>query len=80
LADPLDLNDRGSRWPLVALLTVCIARLWLVPLPSSFRVDELVTAFVVKHPGHASFAVAPQVPQSIYYWLRLRRVWLERTV
>ena len=58
-----------SRWPLVALLTACIARLWLVPLPSSFWVDELVTMFVVKHPGHASFAVAPQVPQSIYYWL-----------
>ena len=59
----------SSRWPLVTLLTLCIGRLWLVPLPSSFWVDELVTAFVVKHPGHASFAVAPQVPQSIYYWL-----------
>src|SRR3984885_1664244 len=58
-----------SRWPLIMLLAFCIARLWLVPLPSSFWVDELVTAFVVKHPGHWSFAVAPQVPQSIYYWL-----------
>jgi len=54
---------------MIALLAFCIARLWLVPLPTSFWVDELVTAFVVKHPGHASFAVAPQVPQSIYYWL-----------
>src|ERR1700733_15895429 len=59
----------ASRWPIATLLAVSIARLWLVPLPSSFWVDELVTMFVVKHPGHASFAVAPQVPQSIYYWL-----------
>ena len=29
----------------------------------------MVTAFVVNHPGDPSFAVAPQVPQSIYYWL-----------
>jgi len=63
-----DLFEAG-RWPLGTLLAFCIARLWLVPLPSSFWVDELVTEFVVKHPGHASFAVAPQVPQSIYYWL-----------
>src|ERR1035438_2164592 len=59
----------ARRWPLWTLLALCMARLWLVPLPSSFWLDELVTAFVVKHPGHASFAVAPQVPQSIYYWL-----------
>src|SRR5271163_985165 len=58
-----------SRWPVATLLAICIARLWFVPLPSSFWVDELVTVFVVKHPGHPSFAVAPQVPQSIYYWL-----------
>jgi hypothetical protein len=58
-----------SAWLPATLLALCIARLWLVPLPSSFWVDELVTVFVVKHPGHASFAVAPQVPQSIYYWL-----------
>jgi hypothetical protein len=59
----------SSLWPMAALLAVSIARLWLAPLPSSFWVDELVTLFVVRHPGHASFAVAPQVPQSIYYWL-----------
>jgi hypothetical protein len=51
------------------LLAACIARLWLVPLPSSFWVDELMTAFVIDHPGDPSFAVAPQVPASIYYWL-----------
>lgn len=61
-------GDR-SRYPLIVLLALSIARLWLVPLTSSFWVDELVTVFVVKHPGHPSFAAAPQVPQSIYYWL-----------
>jgi hypothetical protein len=54
------------RW---TLLAVCIARLWLVPLSSSFWVDEMVTVFVVRYPGHASFAPVPQVPASIYYWL-----------
>src|SRR5580658_9778901 len=65
----LEARFEASRWPIGIVLAVSIARLWLVPLPSSFWVDELVTVFVVKHPGHASFAVAPQVPQSIYYWL-----------
>jgi hypothetical protein len=51
------------------LLMLCIMRLWLVQLPSSFWVDETVTAFVVTHPDDASFAVAPQVPASTYYWL-----------
>jgi hypothetical protein len=51
------------------ILAACLAKLWLVQLPSSFWVDEMVTAFVVAHPGDPSFAVAPQVPQSIYYWL-----------
>jgi len=40
-----------------------------MPLPSSFWVDEMATAFVVHHPDHPSFAVAPQVPESIYYQL-----------
>ena len=52
------------------LLAACIARLWLMPLPSSFWVDEMATVFVVQHgPNHPSFAVAPQVPDSIYYQL-----------
>jgi len=51
------------------LLALCIVRLWLVELPSSFWVDETVTAFVVSHSDDASFAVAPQVPASTYYWL-----------
>ena len=41
-----------------------------MPLPSSFWVDEMATVFVVQHgPNHPSFAVAPQVPDSIYYQL-----------
>jgi hypothetical protein len=52
------------------LLATCITRLWLMPLPSSFWVDEMATVFVVHHgPNHPSFAVAPQVPDSIYYQL-----------
>src|ERR1700721_2677101 len=51
------------------LLAACITRLWLMPLPSSFWVDEMATVFVVHHPDHSSFAVAPQVPDSIYYQL-----------
>jgi hypothetical protein len=52
------------------LLAASIARLWLIPLPSSFWVDEMGTVFVVHQgPHHPSFAVAPQVPDSIYYQL-----------
>jgi len=52
------------------LLAACITRLWLMPLPSSLWVDEMATVFVVHHgPHHPSFAVAPQVPDSIYYRL-----------
>jgi hypothetical protein len=75
--DRIDLVDWASdssilrfcRW---AILLACIARLWITPLPSSFWVDELVTVFVVQHPNHPSFAIAPQVPASIYY--RLPRI------
>jgi hypothetical protein len=40
-----------------------------MPMTSSFWVDEMVTVFVVRYPGHPSFAPVPQVPASIYYWL-----------
>ena len=60
----------GSGLFLAALLFVCIARLWLMALPSSFWVDEMGTVFVVQHGANdPSFAVAPQVPDSLYYWL-----------
>jgi hypothetical protein len=51
------------------LFAICVTRLWLMALPSSFWVDETVTAFVVERPHDPSLAVAPQVPASIYYWL-----------
>jgi hypothetical protein len=55
---------------LILLLAACIARLWLMPLPSSFWVDEMVSAFVIHYgAGHPSLAVAPQVTATIYYWL-----------
>lgn len=62
------MKPARSVW-LGLLFAVCIARLWLTALPSSFWVDETVTAFVVERPHDPSLAVAPQVPASIYYWL-----------
>ena len=57
-------------WTLGLLFSACILRLWLLPLPSSFWVDEMVTAFVVHYgAAHPSLAVAPQVTESVYYWL-----------
>jgi hypothetical protein len=55
---------------LPALLTLSVVRLWLMPLGSSFWIDEMGTVFVAKHgAADPSLAVAPQVAQSIYYWL-----------
>jgi hypothetical protein len=63
-------RERTLNLLLGLVLALCIARLWLMPLPSSFWVDEMATVFVVHHgPNHPSFAVAPQVPDSIYYQL-----------
>ena len=60
----------GLTWLLALLVAACIARLWLLPLRSSFWVDEMVTAFVVHYgAAHASLAVAPQVTETVYYWL-----------
>src|SRR5579872_6871656 len=57
------------KWFLAALFAAAVARLWLMPLGSSFWLDETVTAFVAAHPTDPSLAVAPQVTASIYYWL-----------
>jgi hypothetical protein len=63
-------RERNLNMMLWLLLAAAIMRLWLMPLPSSFWVDEMATVFVVHHgPDHPSFAVAPQVPDSIYYQL-----------
>src|ERR1700733_15066048 len=56
-----------ANWLLIFLLAVCITRLWLMPLPSSFWTDETGTAFVVQRPADPSLAVVPQVPASLYY-------------
>ncbi len=63
---------------LSGLLAISLIRLWLMPLGSSFWVDETATAFVVHHgAAHPSFAAAPQVPASIYYVLpRTAEAWL----
>jgi len=56
------------RWLLVVVLVLCIARMWLAELGSSFWVDEMGTEFVVLHGADdPTLKVAPQVPASIYY-------------
>jgi hypothetical protein len=61
---------RNLNWLLAAVLLACVARTWIMPLTSSFWVDEMVTVFVVRNgPDHPSLADAPQVPKSIYYSL-----------
>ncbi|MBI4460162.1 MAG: glycosyltransferase family 39 protein [Acidobacteria bacterium] len=63
-------RDQRLNFLLAILLIACITRLWLMPLGSSFWVDEIVTGFVVRQgPSHPSLAVAPQVPKSLYYLL-----------
>jgi hypothetical protein len=60
---------RPGAW-LFAILLLCVVRLWLMPLPSSFWVDEMATAFVVQHgAADPTLTVAPQVPASLYYLL-----------
>jgi hypothetical protein len=58
-----------ANWLLILLLAVCITRLWLMPLPSSFWTDETGTVFVVEHPGDPSLAAVRQVVASIYFAL-----------
>lgn len=53
---------------LPSILALIVVRLWLMPLGSSFWLDEMVTVFVVHNgAGHASLKIAPQVSESIYY-------------
>ena len=63
-------RDHRYTWALCALLAAALLKLWILPLRSSFWVDEMVTAFVVHYgSSHPSLAVAPQVAASLYYWL-----------
>lgn len=58
------------RIALPALLLLCVARMWVMPLGSSFWVDEAETAFIVHHGvNHPSLAVIAPAIQSVYYWL-----------
>ena len=59
-----------GRLALWALLAICIARMWVMPLGSSFWVDEAETAFVVHHgASHPSLAIIAPALVSVYYWL-----------
>jgi hypothetical protein len=67
-AKPLP-DGRGSQL-LPALLALTVLRLWLMPLGSSFWIDEMGTVFVARHgAADPSLAVAPQVALSLYYYL-----------
>ncbi len=59
------------RWLLPLLLGLCIVRLWLLPLGSSFWLDEMATVFVARYGSHhpSLAAAAPQAWQSLYYSL-----------
>ena len=58
-------------WPYLnrVLLALCLIRLWLMPLPSSFWLDEMATVFVAQQgANHPSLAdAAPQAWRSWYY-------------
>ena len=62
--------NAGPDLLLPALLTLTVVRLWLMPLGSSFWIDEMGTVFVARHgAADPSLSVAPQVALSIYYYL-----------
>jgi len=64
------LQGKTGGWLLALLMAAAIVRLWVMPLPSSFWVDETGTAFVVRRgAGDPTLSVARQVPASIYYIL-----------
>ena len=65
-------RESGRRLMLLALpvlLALSLVRLWLMPLPSSFWLDEMATVFVARHgANHPSLAAAaPQAWRSWYY-------------
>ena len=59
----------NRRWLLPLLLAAGVTRFWLMPLPSSFWLDETATVFVARRgAGHPSLAIAaPQAWRSWYY-------------
>ncbi len=63
-------GSRLLRWLLPSLVCLICIRLWVIPMQSSFWVDEMGTAFVVQRGAQdPSLQAAPQVSESIYYAL-----------
>ncbi len=67
-----ELNAKERRSLLPTLLFPClvlsIALLWLAPLPSSFWIDEIGTAFITRYGvSHPSLSSVPQLTATIYY-------------
>jgi hypothetical protein len=61
---------RAAAFALPLLLALCVARMWVMPLGSSFWVDETETSFIVHHgANHPSLAVIAPAIGSVYYWL-----------
>lgn len=61
---------KGLNVSLVCLAIVICARLWIMPLGSSYWIDEMATVYVAHHGAQdPSLKVAPQVAESIYYVL-----------
>jgi hypothetical protein len=52
------------RW---VLLVLCVARLWLMPMPSSFWTDEAGSAFIAERPADPTLLKPRQLTASIYY-------------
>ena len=64
------IESLKRHWICIVLLALCLTRLWLMPLVSSFWVDEMATRFVVSHgESDPSLRIAPQVGASVYYAL-----------
>ncbi len=68
----------ASRRLLPLLLALCVIRLWLMPLPSSFWLDETATVFVAEH-GSDDPSLADAAPQAWHSWyyplIRLNGAW-----
>ena len=55
---------------LTAFLCIAVLRTWIMPMRSSFWIDEIGTVFVVTHDAsEPSLQAVPQVPASVYYLL-----------
>jgi len=62
-------QNQQLRFVLAFLAALLVVRLWLMPLPSSFWLDEIATVYVAQHGSSdpSLAAAAPQAWQSWYY-------------